>query len=371
MPLAVRNVDKDDPLCNAVDIKGTVYGNDPDATKIPSPVSTAPAEDTSTSQIAIVTNILQKAVYAVKHGSIWSCGPTFLGSQPACVPGQQVFPGDEVTFRLQYDIPSADAQNLIIRDWLPLPKFNAAGMTLNASQCLAGTIPAAGHACRASTHSLAVAPAFSLQSGNSFQFNYGTFSSPPIIPANISRKIDLLFTSTVTFDPMADQLLLTNEVQECEDNSFGTRFCQIAIAQVEVREPRLSVRKGVIATDNANALFTPPGGPATTGTLAPAPGGAIFSLAGVSGTVTTASITNPNLFNSDLSNVDANDLATFAVVIENQGGYTAFNVNPYRCHTVECRSGHLFRLCSEHNHYEKWRRGASDPPGPCGQHHQC
>ena len=161
------------------------------------------------------------------------------------------------------------------------------------------------------------------QPGNSIQFTYG----PTIFDTNNTPKtIDLLFTLTVNAKPFADGLHLTNETQECEKNTFGITFCQTAIAPVQVREPKLSIRKGVIATDNPHGKFTQPTTPAST--QAQAPSGATFSLAGVSGLITSSQGPSPlgGLFDSDLTNVDANDLATFAIVIENQGGHPAFNV---------------------------------------------
>lgn len=340
VPLPAKYVDKDDPLCNAVDIQGTVYKNVSIPHLVPAPVSPVQiAEDTSASKIAIVTDVLKKSVYAVRRGTSWSCGPSSLGSQPACASGQQVFPGDQVTFRIQYVIPSGDAQSLNIRDWLPLPIFDVGDPDANPSTTTpwtfptpcpstATTIPLPGTARCGPTHSTIGTgfplPTLTVQPGNSIQFSFGTtiFNT-----SNTPKTIDLLFTLTATYKPMADELFLTNEVQECEQNTFGTTFCQTAITQVQVREPKLSVRKGVIATNNANGLFTQPTNPAST--VAQAPAGATFSLAGVSGLVTSAGGPSPigNLFDSNLSNVDANDLATFAIVIENKGGYPAFNVH--------------------------------------------
>jgi uncharacterized repeat protein (TIGR01451 family) len=327
--LPVGYVDKHDPLCNAVDIQGVVYKNYSNPIAVPPAVSpTQIAEDSSATKISIVTDVLTKSVYAVKRGTNYMCGPSSVSSF-ACLPGQQVFPGDQVTFRIEYRIPSGDAQSLTIRDWLPLPKFNVSGFSSAlSSTCPTSTIPATGSAGCGPTHTIPVntlATQFRLPTilpqpaTNSIQFTY----LPMYDTLNTAKKIDLLFTSTVTNQPMTDGLLLTNEVQECEKNTFDTNvtFCQTAVAQVQVREPKLSVRKGVIATSNPNGAFTQPGSPG----LAQAPVGATFSLAGVSGPVTSATLSS--LFDSNLSNVDANDLATFAVVIENQGGYPAYNVH--------------------------------------------
>jgi uncharacterized repeat protein (TIGR01451 family) len=358
-------VDKDDPINNCVTIEGKVYKN-VNKPAIPLPTSIiGSAGDDSASQVTIVTDFLKKSVYAVKRGTNWVCGPPSL-SNTACsnLPGppQDVHPRDQVTFRLTYAIPSSDAENLTIQDWLPLPVFDVADPNgtltpaLQASNawssfnvaiplCLGtGTAPpAAGYVCRLSTDTLTAAvppvnfatppptPTLSSVDGatNSLTFTYGTFYDTN----NAHRTIDLVFTIVANPKPFADGLLLTNEAQECEDNTFGVKFCQTAIARVNVREPNLNIRKGAIATDNTYGQFTQPTSPLTTPPTALAPQGVTFNLAGFTGVINSTNLVGPiNLnpgapINSDLLNVDANDLVTFAVVIENQGGHPAFNVH--------------------------------------------
>ncbi len=323
-PLPNGNVDKYDPVCNAVAITGDVYKNNPNPAVVP-PLASPPqsATDGSGTKITIAAGVLTKTVYAIRRGGVLVCGPT--GTACASLPQPpQVFPGDNVTFRIQYVIPSGDAQSLVITDWLPRPIFNVPPILGGVGICPAITL--ANTVCRllpGNSPALPVPIAVPNPSQNSFDLHYAPPAAPIVNPANTPRAIDLLATFTVTNIPFADGLNLTNETRECEQDTIdvGVNFCQVAIAQVNVREPSLNIRKGVIATDNLNGVFTQPGAAG----LAQAPAGANFSLAGVLGAVTSATI--GNLFNSDLSNVDANDYATFAVVIENTGGYTAYNVH--------------------------------------------
>ncbi|MDW8167889.1 MAG: hypothetical protein RML74_05290 [Acidobacteriota bacterium] len=88
-------------------------------------------------------------------------------------------------------------------------------------------------------------------------------------------------------------------------------FCQVAIAQVQMAEPKLRITKGVVATNNPNAVFSPAAPP--SGTFTP-PGG---SCPRFSGTINSSNIGSLNL-NSNIS-ADANDKVTFAVVVENLG----------------------------------------------------
>jgi uncharacterized repeat protein (TIGR01451 family) len=305
-----RFVDKDDPLANCVTIRGEVFTN-VDPPTIPSPTGVVVTDDSKT-LTSIVTDVIKKTVYAVKRGGQEICGP----NTSPCPAKPQVTPGDEVTFRIEKTIPSSDAENLTIQDWLPLPIFDVADpdangtagppMSFSAAAC---GIPAPGQACLGPTNTLTVSPTFTSNiPTNSVTFNYGTFNDP----TNTPRKIDLLFTLTATNDPFADGLFLTNEAQECEDNTFGVKFCQVAIAQVQITEPDVRILKGVVASDNPNAIFSPAAPP--SGTFTP-PGG---SCPRFSGTINSSNIGSLNS-NSNVSGVDANDTVTFAIVVENLG----------------------------------------------------
>lgn len=319
-------VDKEDPINNCVDISGTVMTNLNPETPVPGPTNPLViADDNSGKAIAIVGDDLKKTVYAVQRGLNFVCGPSGVTSSGLCKnfpdPPQEVRPGDQVTFRIEKTIPSSDAENLRIEDWLPLPIFDVANEFTNSSFTNSPCgIPAAGKSCLESGDTLntivaPTKPVFSIPAGtNSIKFDYMDFSSS----ANLPLKIDLLFTSTVTNEPFADQLFLTNEVQECENNTFGPVPCQIAIAQVNLREPKLEIKKGVVASDNPNGVFDPAINPSGVWK----PFGA--SCPAFNGTITSSNI--GALVNSNLNNVDASDSVTFAIAIENTGGSPAFEI---------------------------------------------
>jgi uncharacterized repeat protein (TIGR01451 family) len=339
-------VDKHDPLCNEVEIQGTVYKNETDPKTVPSSVI-GNVRDDSRSQISIVTDFLKKSVYQVKD----SAGNVVCGPSPACPAPPDVRPGDQVTFRITYTVPSSDAENLTIQDWLPLPIFDVKapdGVTpgttpsygwtpFNAAIPLCvggGTAPPAGGVCRLGTDTLTAfvtpPPTLSNVDGttNSLTFTYGTSPNWVNDSTNTPRTIDLVFTIVVNAKPFADGLFLTNEARECEKNTFDVTFCQVAVAQVHVREPKLGIRKGIIATDNPHGQFSQPASP--PGTTAQAPAGVTWiNSPGGPNPRFTGVINSTNLdgwINSDLTGVDANDRITFAIVIENQGGHPAFDV---------------------------------------------
>jgi uncharacterized repeat protein (TIGR01451 family)/fimbrial isopeptide formation D2 family protein len=322
-------VDKDDPLTNCVEIKGSVYKNEP-ANAVPASIIGSTQDDSKTA-IAIVTDFLVKTVYAIYRPTSpnpFICGP----NTTPCPAKPEVMPGDLVTFRLEKTIPSSDAEHLTIQDWLPLPVFNVADPNADNTagppwsfnpSISSNDPPPSGTAWPRTSDTLSAwlappTPPPTLIADvptNSITFNYGTFNDP----TNTPRKIDLLFTVTVTSTPFADGLYLTNEAQECESNTFGVTFCQTAIAQVHVREPALKITKGVVAATNPNAVFTP--------TLV---GQVHFNPppAGSCGTRFSPNIISSPFtpIDSNISSVDANDCVTFAIVVENTGGAPAYDI---------------------------------------------
>ena len=322
-------VDKDDPMKNCATIEGSILENrdDPDMPD----VSECQATDTSWTEFSIASDNITKTVYSVRRKvagimkEIWGPSTTTQPSIP------QVAPGDEVTFRIEKTIPSSDAEDLTIQDWPPLPILDVMNPRGNSSQetwssfnpavpCTT-TPPASGDACYLPTDEFTPwaalnaippwRPAPSLTADpatNSLMFDYHTYLNDD---KNKPRKIDLLFTLTVKNDPFADGLFLTNEAQECEENSFGERFCNTAIAQMQLQEPNVRISKGIVATDNDRGKISPPVGLITfeqPGQPCPRFNGTISS-----------DYLESNPLNGDISMVDANDRVTFAIVVENLG----------------------------------------------------
>jgi len=127
-------IDKYDPLTNCVKIQGDVFKNEPLGTppgsNVP-PLLSPPvtASDDSDVDGVIDFDFLKMSVYAVKRGGNFICGPdpSLPGSPLSCslpTAAPDVHPGDQVTFRIQYKIPSGDAEHLVIKDWLPQPVFD-------------------------------------------------------------------------------------------------------------------------------------------------------------------------------------------------------------------------------------------------------
>jgi uncharacterized repeat protein (TIGR01451 family)/fimbrial isopeptide formation D2 family protein len=328
-----RHVDKDDPLDNNVTIMADVLTNGGTCLTIPASTGFI-AKDDSHAETAIAMDLLEKRVFAVQRGGSEICGPT---TSP-CAAAPDVLPGDSVTFQLTKTIWSGDAENLTIRDWLPLPVLLVAGGGHNNTPCIN---PPTGASCLGPNNTIPVVPVYTADGAtNSMQWDYGTFNNS----LNLPWTIELLFTRDVTNTPFADGLFLTNEAQECESNTFGVIFCQNAIAQIHVREPALKITKGIVSTTNPNAVFSPP-----------QPGPVAFQPVGGSCPRFSQPITSAGLaftpIDSNVSNVDANDCVTFAIVVENTGGSAAYDIKLREIFPLDpvdapyCFDAHFSTLC--------------------------
>ena len=234
--------------------------------------------------------------------------------------GVEVDPGDTLTFRLQYGLPTSDFEDLVA-DRLPA----AAGAPRHRSDDLRSDRRrhrAAGRdgQVRPGRHVLQLAPAGfsdfvtddhdSDSIGNSVTFTYGNYDDPTIPPP--STAVDILFTVTVSNDPFTDRLLLTNLLRVHEGSTNSTDQDGDGIVQFTLREPFLAVKKGVIATDDAGGVFTP----ATTGPTPFSPPGSAGPR--FAGTIDSTDLTATPI-DSNLAAVDADDLVSFAISIENLG----------------------------------------------------
>jgi fimbrial isopeptide formation D2 family protein/uncharacterized repeat protein (TIGR01451 family) len=273
--------------------------------------------DTSSAPVTIVPAAFTKSVYAI-NGIV-------AGNPNAGYPSSVlVTPNDTVTYRLRLTLPAGTAEPIQIADFLPLPIFDVdTGGRITAFDFVTGAAaPVAGRAKfgpnDTANTSLPGSPVITIDSvSNRVNFDFPAFASPTRQPL----ELDLLFTVTVGADPFADQLLLTNQAQLSTINSANSPIIAQAITQVTSSEPVLSIKKGVVTTDNSNGVFTP-------SAVAPVPFNAPGTLGSrFTGTITTAGLTTTPI-DSNLRDVDAGDLVTFAIVVQNTGSSThgAFNV---------------------------------------------
>ncbi|MGB3239541.1 MAG: isopeptide-forming domain-containing fimbrial protein, partial [Geitlerinemataceae cyanobacterium] len=297
-----RSVDLDDALNNIVNISGTIVADDGS--------SLQDEADGSGASVPIASPTTSKTIYAID-------GNTSIPANLTLTPGQTV------TYRLTMNLPAADAENLVLTDFLPLPVFDAIEIPDGGITTYSGVPPAAGTISFGPDHTLNLsalssslsAPTVDSTGGssNTIAINFGSFDDSNSQPATI----DLLFTVTATDAPFADGLFLTNQAQSQSGNTQSTVTNATEIVQIELTQPELKLTKGVVSENNPNDGTFDPGAP----TAFAAPG---------SGTSYTGGINSNNLaaanIDSNLSGVDAGDLVTFAIVVENTGGSGAFDL---------------------------------------------
>ena len=291
------SVDQGDVLTNHVAIEGSVLNVD-DLT-----ANGHTETDESSEWLKIVQGNITKSVYAINGIPV---GPGAI----------TVSPGDVVTYRFTAVLPNSDVEELKFTDYLPLPVFSA-GEVVSLDNVHSSTAPAAGHAHFHSNDTFSgsggvsgIVPTLTtVASGgeNRLEFAYGDYDDP----ANSTTKIDILFSVTVGSEPFADGLFLTNQIRQQDSSSFKTGTTGDAINQIVLSEPILNMTKGVIATDHATGTFTDPVAP----TSVTAPGSTGFRFGG---TLNSTNLDSTPI-DANLTNVDAGDLVTFAIVVENTG----------------------------------------------------
>ena len=247
-----------------------------------------------------------------------------------------IAPGSTVTYELKQEFPSSRTDNFSVTDFLPLPIFHAAdfpadpGGLLFDTAAAPGTIPESGYANYGlddDFHDNAGAPTPTIShdtTANSITFTYGDYA---LYPAAESFA-DILFTVTVSTDPFADGLLLTNQARSQTENSVPVVQTADAIVQITLDQPVLSITKGVVGTDNPAGVFTPPLTDQVAFPKPVAPTGTPTCPAFTDGPVTSALLdpVSGHPLVSDLSGVDGGDYVRFAVVVQDTGHAGAFQV---------------------------------------------
>lgn len=320
-PSGDQSVDHGDLLGNAVDFAGSVLNiaAAPVSGQF-SPTGQPAVTDDSGAGVTIAFGGLTKSIYAV-NGS--TSIPAYLS------------PLDVVTYRLTYTQPASDFEVTTFTDYLPLPVFDVTELgTLNNSVC---GIPAAGIICLGPSdnyHNLnsrgenvppgnpVVVPTYATDGpSNRLTITYPAYDSV----FNISSTIDILFSVTVTDDPFADGMFLTNQVNAAEGTTNAGDQELDDIVQIRLGQPVLRIGKTAVSTDHV---------PAADITFIPDVSALMgeFELPGVAGpaftpTISTSDLSSqPNdpafafdLFNSTMYGPDNQDLIKYAIVIENKG----------------------------------------------------
>jgi large repetitive protein len=333
---------ENDVLRNDVRISGTLLQDTNTSPTVANIVSTGVINaDESTASVTVKDGKLDLEVFAI-NGVLASDS-----SIPKDAAGRPVISaGDNVTYRLRYNLSQGDFNNLKLEGFLPDPIFQATdpdldgtpsgytgvtptaagelttGGSLTSNWAQAGTyLLGPTHNQSDVTLSTPVVTSTATSAGNSVAFNINTSSSRPSNPLN--ERVDILFTVKASDQPYADNLLLTAQARETAERSVNggvtepTPLPDDAITQIVRAEPRLVVSHGVIAKVGSQGGDIQ--GNTGLGTVPDALTGS--ATAPFSGTLTSASQINGNV-----TNVDAGDTLRMGFAIQNTGGSGAFDV---------------------------------------------
>ncbi len=257
-------------------------------------------DDASGSGVTIPTGTLTKTIYAINGNPSFPLPPS-LG------------PGDTVTYRIRYTLPSSDLEPLTITDYLPLPVLLSSEIAGPFVPTVSAVPPPAGGAQFGPADTFfglsGLLPAITSDvAGNSLRFAYTSFDDP----LNRPSTIDILFTVTATNTPFADGLFLTNQVRVEEGTTNAGQVIIDGIVQIILNEPDLRIRKGAVTSDDAADVYAP----VTVGPVA-------FNAPGTAGNRFAGTISSNGLaatpINSNVSALDAGDIVTFAITVENLG----------------------------------------------------
>jgi LPXTG-site transpeptidase (sortase) family protein len=304
------NLDQGDSLSNQAHVQADVLALADLSTVI------GLTEDDSGAGVSVPRGSLTKSIYAINNSTSFNLA-------------DGITPGDTVTYRLSYELPTADVENLYIEDYLPLPVFRVDDPEADGTppapawefQALVsdgtgnpGTgLPLPGRAMFGPGDDFwafsGIMPAVSVDAlANKLTFTYGDFSNTPTTP--VSKHVDILFTLVVTGDPFADQLYLTNQAIGYESNTSSDQVSHGAIVQILITEPLITdIRKSAVSSDNPEAQLDGPDG------------GISFTEPGTTGVPWTGGpITSAVLpIDTNITHIEGGDRLRFAIIIENQG----------------------------------------------------
>jgi len=188
-------------------------------------------------------------------------------------------PGEQIQFRLTMDVPAGDTRSIRFEDFLPLPVFKVTDLNLafGGPDIVRGPNDTAGLTPTAITISAA---------------QNALFIDWPDLTSTTGETIEVDVFATVTDDPFADGLFLTNILLGSTNNTPGATAIATGPVSLNVGAPDMVITKGVSATDG-------------NGTIAPA---ATLPVDG------------------DITDVDAGDQVSYVITAENIGSAQAFDV---------------------------------------------
>lgn len=237
-----------------------------------------------------------------------------------------ISPGDTVTYELTYELGTGDFEDLQLDAFLPKPVFNVGDPDADGTPSAwthgavgtSGTYPGVGEWVLINEAGNIIdidsAASLSVAAGsNGLSFDLGSRQDND----NQPTKVVLRFTVRVNDDPFADGLYLTAQAQASENNTPGESTTHQDIIQIQLNEPHLEIRHGVVSSINTEGddvidPATPGWGVPGTATVPFSSGSPLTDISGIDGNIT---------------GIDAGDRVRFGVGIINTGGYGAYDIS--------------------------------------------
>lgn len=328
-------IDQGDVFNNTVSIEGDIYGYDSqgnltrniyDSNGDDTGEDYADDRDDSSAGFEIAVGSVTKDIYAI-NGST-----TDLNDY-------HVEPGDTVTYRLTYTLPTSDFESFSLTDYLPLPVFDVDDYTWTFIAQESDTAPGTGEVWFHTDDTFwqytidkndTQTPTLSTNStDNSLIFTWDAFH---LDNEAAETTIDVLFTVTVSDDPFADGLKLTNQVRAAENGTPADASVTDDIKQITLDQPELEITKGVVdvfdsSTDTYGTFTNADGSVSDVDSYFSDPTGTTeTSLFTANGEKLTSDWLSTHSLDTDLSGVDAGDTILYAIVIENTGHFEAYDI---------------------------------------------
>ncbi|MGY3944249.1 VCBS domain-containing protein [Aeromonas tecta] len=211
-------------------------------------------------------------------------------------------PGDQVTFRLSYDLLTGDYEQFKLTAYLPLPLFDLAGISWSEGSGVGQWHFGSGDTNLGNLISITNGP------GNSLIFDFGSYATSALG----GSRIEVEFTLRVGDQPFADQRTLDVLAQSSQVTTLNkTQLSSSDITVItSIAEPDLVIGHGVVSSSNGTVTGT------TGSWKAPGSGGIPF----------TGPVTDINAVNGNVTGIDGADTLRLATAIENRGGGGAFDV---------------------------------------------
>lgn len=193
-------------------------------------------------------------------------------------------PGDEAVFRLTQTVPAGSTNNVVFEDFLPLPAFDVTALDLNTD-----ISNAPGSVRRGPGDTAGLTPT---QISIDVPQNAVTIAWPNVVNSSaLVLQVDL--TATVTGEPFADGLFLTNIFSTSNQTTNGQVITNIDSDDLNIAAPSLTITKGVAATSGQGSITPPPS-------------------------------TLP--IDGNINGADGNDIISYRITVENIGNALAYEV---------------------------------------------